>query len=350
LAYLAIPTVLVYFVRRRRDMPFPAMFWLFGAFILGCGLTHFMEVITSQVPVYRLAGLVKLVTALASWATVVALVRVIPLALRMRSPEELEREIEERRQAEEEIRRLNKELEQRIMEVEAANGELEAFSYSVSHDLRAPLRAMAGFSRIVLEEHGPTLAAEAERYLRLVQQNAQHMGDLIDHLLRFSRLSRQPLKVQAVAPAELVRQVLGDLRPEHEGRTIDLSIGDLPHCKADPALLKQVFVNLLANAFKYTRGRERAVIEVGGRRDDQRPGENIYFVKDNGVGFDMRYAHKLFAVFQRLHRAEDFEGTGVGLATVQRIIHRHGGRVWAEAGVNRGATFYCSLERDTSHA
>lgn len=243
-------------------------------------------------------------------------------------------------------------LRQRAELLEQANKELEAFSYSVSHDLRAPLRAIDGFSRILLEEYAPQLVPEAQRYLRLVRGNAKQMGYLIDDLLTFSRLSRQPLQKQLVAPADLVRECLEDLRAEREGRRVEITIGDasaalrqgskqaLPACEADPSLLKQVWINLLSNALKFTRHREVAVIEIGCREEDD---EDVYFVKDNGVGFDMQYVGKLFGVFQRLHRAEEYEGTGVGLAIVQRIVHRHGGRVWAEAEVDKGATFYFTL-------
>ncbi len=225
-------------------------------------------------------------------------------------------------------------------QLEAANKELEAFSYSVSHDLRAPLRAIDGFSRILLEDFAAQLPAESRRYLDLVRANTQQMGHLVDDLLAFSRLSRQPLNKQRVAPADLVRQALADLRAEQEGRRVEIVVGDLPDCEGDPALLKQVFVNLLANALKYTRKREVARIEVG---CENREGERVCFVRDNGVGFDMQYVGKLFRVFQRLHRAEEYEGTGVGLAIVQRIIQRHGGRAWAEAEVNQGATFYFTI-------
>jgi signal transduction histidine kinase len=231
---------------------------------------------------------------------------------------------------------------ERTRQLEAANKELEAFSYSVSHDLRAPLRAIDGFSRILLEEHAQQLSDEAQEYLGLVRDNTQQMGRLVDDLLSFSRLSRQQIKKQIVAPARIVQQCLEDLRGEQNGRRVEITVGDLPSCQADPSLLKQVWFNLLANALKYTRKRDAALVEVGSRCD--RPGERTYFVRDNGVGFDMQYAPKLFGVFQRLHRAEDYEGTGVGLAIVHRIVLRHGGRVWAEAQPDQGATFYFTLE------
>ena len=242
------------------------------------------------------------------------------------------REIAERKQAEGAL--------------EAANKELEAFSYTVSHDLRAPLRAIDGFSRILIEEHAQEQTSEAQEYLQLVRENTLKMGRLVDDLLAFSRLSRQPLKVQHVEPAILVRHVLDDLRNEQEGRRIEVSIGDLPSCQADPALLKQVWVNLLSNAIKYTRTREPARIEIGYQQTAE---EQIYFVRDNGVGFDMKYVNKLFGVFQRLHRAEEYEGTGVGLAIVQRIIQRHGGRVWVEAEVDKGTIFYFTIEGEKTN-
>jgi PAS domain S-box-containing protein len=272
------------------------------------------------------------------------------------------RDVTARRKAEEAVRQLNASLEQRVIErtteLEAANKELEAFSYSVSHDLRAPLRAVDGFSQAVLEDYGPQLPEEGQRYLQTIREGAQRMGALIDALLTFSRLSRLPLKKRAVDTGGLVRDTIEELDSQREGRRIEICVGDLPPCQGDPALLKQVWLNLLSNAFKYTRQREPAVIEVGCRRGPAFPqgygeaekgkDENVYFVRDNGTGFDMRYAGKLFGVFQRLHRAEDFAGTGVGLAIVHRIIHRHGGRAWAEAAVDRGATFYFTLEGDTN--
>ena len=245
-------------------------------------------------------------------------------------------------------------LQERTVQLETANKELEAFSYSVSHDLRSPLRSIDGFSRILIEEYASHLPAEAGRYLDLVRSNTQKMGELVDDLLAFSRLGRQPLRKQIVSPEAIVRESLEDLSTEQAGRQVEIIIGDpsaspghaLPDCQADPALLKQVYVNLLSNALKFTRRRQVAHIEVGFEEQD---GEPTYFVRDNGVGFDMQYVGKLFAVFQRLHRSEDYEGTGVGLAIVQRIVNRHGGRAWAEAEIDKGATFYFTLEGGESN-
>lgn len=243
------------------------------------------------------------------------------------------------------LSRLNAELEARVAdrtaELQAAVRELEAFSYSVSHDLRAPLRALDGFSQALIEDHGTTLPDSGRRYLGIIRDTAQKMGRLIDDLLNFARLSRQPLKRRPVDHEKLVSHVWEGLAAQREGRAIHFCVGTLPPGDGDPALLSQVWVNLIANAVKYSRHREQAVVEVGAA--EGREGRIEYFVRDNGAGFDMRYAHKLFGVFERLHRAEEFEGTGVGLAIVQRIVERHGGSVRAEAEPDRGAAFFFTL-------
>jgi signal transduction histidine kinase len=259
----------------------------------------------------------------------------------------LEDKVTELEAANQQLEAANQQLEQRVRErtreLEAANQELEAFSYSVSHDLRAPLRAMDGFSRILLERHADGLSDDGHGYLERIRGSAQRMGQLIDDLLTFARTSRKPLARRTIDLTELVQEVLTELAAERTHRQLDMKVKELPPCQGDPTLMKHVYVNLLQNALKFTRRRETAHIEVGAQRVDD---EVVYYVKDNGAGFDMQYADKLFGVFQRLHRPTDFEGTGVGLAICQRIIHRHGGRIWAEAAPERGATFFFTIGVD----
>ncbi|MBI2973909.1 MAG: hybrid sensor histidine kinase/response regulator [Armatimonadetes bacterium] len=247
--------------------------------------------------------------------------------------QQLAKEVEERKRAERQIQRVNAELV-------VANQELEAFTYSVAHDLRAPLRHIDGFCRILLEEYASTFADESRPHLQRIAQSSKRMGQLVDDLLKLARVGRQDLSWHLTGLNALVQEVVAELRSECEGRQIDWRVGELPSVACDPGLMKQVFANLLSNALKFTRPRERAVIEVGTLAHSS---ELVLYVRDNGVGFDMKYADKLFAVFQRLHRQEEFEGTGVGLATAHRIVRRHGGRIWAEAEVGKGATFYFTL-------
>ena len=249
-------------------------------------------------------------------------------------------DITERKQADDKIKRLNQDLERRATQVETANRELESFSYSVSHDLRAPLRHIDGFVGL-LKKNRSSMDEKSQRYLQIISESAKHMGRLIDDLLSFSRMGRAEMQHSVVSMQELLKEVQRELGKEAAGRSIEWKVGRLPAIQADPAMLRLVFINLLSNAIKYTRPREEAVIEIGS--DCSRPDAVAFYVRDNGVGFDMRYIDKLFGVFQRLHRADEFEGTGIGLANVRRIIHRHGGETWAEGRVGSGATFYFSL-------
>jgi len=237
---------------------------------------------------------------------------------------------------------LEAQVAQRTKALEGTNAELESFSYSVSHDLRAPLRAIHGFARILLEDHNAKLEPEAQRLLGVIDQNTRRMGQLIDDLLAFSHLGRTDLTTGPVDMKELAQMVADEIQRAEAGRngSLEIRIEPLPPARGDRGLLRQVMSNLLQNAAKFTRDRPSARIEVGSRPDS---GQTVYYVKDNGAGFDARYADKLFGVFQRLHSTEQFEGTGVGLAIVKRIVQRHGGRVWAEGAANQGATFYFTL-------
>jgi light-regulated signal transduction histidine kinase (bacteriophytochrome) len=241
---------------------------------------------------------------------------------------------------------LEQRIDERTTQLAAANKELEAFSYSVSHDLRAPLRHIDGFARLLAQREADRLDDTSARYLRVIGEAARKMGRLIDDLLAFSRMSRTEMQTRPVDLQQLVADIQHDLAPAIEGRTIDWRIGLLPVVRGDPAMLNVVFNNLLSNAVKYTAPRAQAQIAINATAG---VGDEIVIeVADNGVGFDMAYANKLFGVFQRLHRDEEFEGTGIGLATVRRIISRHGGRTWATGALDSGATFYITLQRHRS--
>jgi len=249
------------------------------------------------------------------------------------------------KEMDEELQQLNERLEQKVIdrtsELENANRELEAFSYSVSHDLRAPLRAIDGFSFMILSNYSQQMPQEGIQYLERIRQNIQYMGALIDAILNFSRMSRQPLVTQAIYPASIAKEILDELQPLKGGRKVEIRINDLPPLMGDPSLVRQVFSNLLSNALKFTKQREVAMIEIG---STTRRGHTVYYVRDNGIGFDMQYSDKIFGVFQRLHSTREYEGTGIGLAIVQRIIQRYKGVIWVESELDGGTTFYFSFD------
>lgn len=256
---------------------------------------------------------------------------------------ETNNDITERKRREEEIRTLNRELGKQTLDLEATNKELEAFAYSVSHDLRAPLRHMVGFTELLQKSAASVLNEKSQRYVGILLESAKRMGNLIDDLLAFSRIGRAEAHKKSISLEEIVQEALSEVRHETEGRNIVWKVDPLPQWHGDASMLRLALVNLMSNAAKFTRTRPEAQIEIGCM--DRQPGQIVLFIRDNGVGFNMKYANKLFGVFQRLHPPEEFEGTGIGLATVQRIVHRHGGRVWAEGVVDQGATFYFSLSK-----
>jgi signal transduction histidine kinase len=340
LAYTSIPFTLLYFVRRRRDLPFHWIFLCFGVFIVACGTTHAMEVWTLWTPTYWLAGAIKAITAAASVPTAVLLIKLVPRALAIPTPQQLARAHADLQRAHEALERRVQERTAELVRAEAACSELEAFSYSVAHDLRSPLRAMSGYSSTLVEDYGEQLDPDARERLDKIVAGALRMGEIIDALLALSRLSRTVLRREPVDLTGLAHKVVEQLRAGDPGRAVDFVVADGLVVDGDPRLVRLLLDNLLGNAWKFTARQPAARIELG---RDSADGAPAYFVRDNGAGFDMALADKLFAPFKRLHTPAEFAGTGIGLATVQRIVRRHGGRVWAESVESRGATFRFTL-------
>jgi signal transduction histidine kinase len=341
LAYFSIPVTLWVFVRRRTDLGFRQIFVMFGVFILACGITHVMDVWTLWHPDFWLDGWLRLFTAGVSAVTAWLAWRMVPVALALPSPEsmrqaneELHAEIVRRRQYEDELQALNDRMKLQI-------DELESLSYAISHDVRGPLRHIEGFARILADSSAISPDHPALKYLVRIRASVHHLSEIVEGLLAFSHASRSEMRRVSCDPKALIEEVLTELGPEMEGRPIEVRVGKLPAVSADPALLYQAFYNLLANSVKYTRGRDPAVISIDCVSDSAN--EHVFRIRDNGAGFDMQYADKLFGVFQRLHHVSEFEGTGIGLANVRRIVERHGGRIWADGQVGIGATFFISL-------
>jgi signal transduction histidine kinase len=363
-AYTSIPFTLVYLARKRRDIPYNWMFFCFGVFIIACGATHVMEIWTLWTPTYWLSGAIKAITAAASVPTAVLLVKLVPRALAIPTAEQLSK-------AHEELRKSHEVLESRVQErtaeliqknaelarerrqaaeaemlrrakdaAEEANTELEAFSYSVAHDLRAPLRAINGFSTMLLDDYGDKLAGPASEHLARIVGGAKRMGQIIDALLGLARLTRMEPRRESVDLTHLAQKVIEQLRATEPTRSVDFVVADGLVFDGDPQLLRVLLENLLGNAWKFTSKRSQPRIEIG---REETGGTSACYIRDNGVGFDMTYVDKLFAPFRRLHSTQDYEGSGIGLATVQRIVRRHGGRVWAEGVENEGATFRFTL-------
>jgi light-regulated signal transduction histidine kinase (bacteriophytochrome) len=341
---------------REVELPVLALSIALTAWYTGSGPTALAVVLSTAcfayfftVPIYSFyvsSGDLPYFLVFVAWAVIVASFAAVRRRVEddlRRARDHLQAEVEQRARREDEIARLNQELANRAAELEATNKELESFAYSVSHDLRAPLRHVIGFAELLQKQGSSLLDDKTNRYVKMILESAKRMGNLIDDLLGFSRMGRAETKTTAVDLEQLVEEVVTEFRQETKGREIVWKIGALPVCSGDRSMLKVLLVNPVSNAIKFTRMRTRAEIEIGcaGGKGDRAE----LFVRDNGAGFDMRYVNKLFGVFQRLHLPEEFEGTGIGLATVQRIVHRHGGQIRGEGAVDRGATFYFSLPK-----
>lgn len=320
IAYIVIPIALLYVVRRREDLPFSWMFVLFGVFIIACGATHIVEIWNIWNADYWFSGGVKLITAVASIPTALLLIHLIPSILTIPSRNELA--LANRR-------------------LEAAMHELEQFSYAVSHDLRAPLRGMEGFSHALQKHHADQLDERGRHYLERIQEGSHRMGALIDDLLALSRIHREDVEREHVDLSTMATEITKELRRGSPEREVEIDIEPGLEMWGDPKLLRVVLQNLISNAWKFTRDRSPGRIRIGST--ETAGGGRAVYVRDNGAGFDMQYANKLFAPFQRLHRESEFPGHGIGLATVQRIVHKHGGKAWAESTKGEGSTFYFDM-------
>ncbi len=349
-AYYAIPFLLIRFVQKRQDLKYKGIFVAFAAFIISCGTVHLFAMISTWYPFYRIEGALKIFTAIISLFTVYLLVKNFKTILTIPNPAELAavnerllKEVEEHKETRK-VYVVKEVLEQKVIqrtaELEEINRELEAFSYSVSHDLRAPLRAISGYSNIVKETYKGKLDIDGQVMLEHIIKNTRNMGALIDGLLDFSRLGRKGLSLKSVDMNKLVDKILDEQIEPDKKSNIQLEIGTLPTIMADEFLMTQVWYNLISNAIKYSSNSNPSIIKINGTETSNGA---EYSISDNGVGFDMQYVSKIFGVFQRLHTDKEFEGVGVGLSFVKRIINKHKGKIWVESEIDKGATFYFSL-------
>jgi signal transduction histidine kinase len=373
LAYMAIPMVLYWVGRKRRDFPHRGVIWLFVVFIISCGFTHLIDVFTFHYPVYRLGGAVRAITALASWATVIALVPLTPKLLAMRSPVDLAREVEQRKHAQEQLRVANESLEdrvcQRTAELEAANAalkdeiaereraekelrrktrelealsrEMENFAYVASHDLQEPLRKINGFAQLVQEHLGERLDQDGRDYLDRMVRASDRMNVMVKDLLLLSRAGGEAVMQQPVNLNRVMERVANDLEPAIREAGATLNVGDLPTVKSNPLQMEQVFLNLISNAIKYRDKARPPVIDISADLVDA--GYTRIAVKDNGIGFDPAQAERIFQPFQRLHSQREYPGTGMGLPICRKIVERLGGEIAAEGRPGEGSTFYFTL-------
>lgn len=362
-AYTVIASVLGVLVYKNRQLlPFDWVVLSFGLFIVACGFTHLMHAFIRFQPMYWLDAYVRAFTAIVSVATAVALLPLLPRVNRLiqadrqlkQQQEQLQEANLQLQQQQEALQELNRSLDQRAralnqdlldktQQLEFTNKELEAFAFSISHDLRTPLRSINGFSQALLEDHQDALDDTGKGYLSRIKKNSERMADLIDDILHLSRISRAEIRHQQVNLTRMAQEVLEDLQSIQPERKVEVTIEEDLLALGDPALLRMVVQNLLGNAWKFTSKTPHAQIHFGKRQEQ---GNTVFFVSDNGAGFDMQNASRLFGVFQRLHTTEAFEGNGVGLASVQRILHRHGGHITATGQLNAGATFTFALPEE----
>ena len=395
IAYVAIPLALAHFVSKRRSVPFNWIFWMFAAFIVSCGFTHFIEFVTYSVPVYRLSGLIKIETAIVSWATVLALIPLIPKALALRSPEEMQKEIEQRKKAEEDLQAVHADLERRVSkrtreladangrlqseinerlkieamlksaaqqllerntELDRSNKDLDEFANIASHDMKEPLRGIHNYSHFLLTDYGDRLDEEGKAKLKTLTRLSQHLEKLIESLLHYSQVGRLDLAIVETDLNRILDGILDSSRIFLEEQGAKVSIPrPLPTLKCDQARVGEIFLNLIVNAAKYNDKPEKS-IEIGYERKprsgvagaeeggDVQDGETVFYVRDNGIGIREKYLETIFGIFKRLHARDKYGGgTGLGLSIVKRIVERHGGRVWVESTPGEGSAFYFTL-------